>query len=188
MVSDRASQLTSSDSTVKAELINWELVEGRETGRETTWEYALTGHQWRSRLTKARVKAGKMRLKCMLSQMLRGKKTTLNYDELCTFLAQVAKVVNDRPVTQESFTTDKSEDDNTDGLLEKHAIKKTVGEEIDKAEDDAPEKTLRDPPWTKGRHREGGCWPQPDEACPKGHLPDGQRVLQVIQGWHGRGV
>ena len=88
------------------------------------------------------MKAGKVTLKHMLSRTLRGKRTILSYGELCTYLVQAAKVVNDRPVTQESFTTNKSEDENTDGLLEKHAIKKTVGVEIDRTEYDDLEKTL----------------------------------------------
>ena len=145
MVSDGGNQLTSADSTVKAESINCQVVEGRETGREASWEYAPTGHQWRSALAKARVKAGKVTLKHMLTQMLRGRKTTLSYDGLCTFLTQAAKVVNVRPVAQQISTTNDSEDDKVDGLLGKHAIKKTVGEEIDGTEDDKPEKTLRSP-------------------------------------------
>ena len=53
--------------------------------------------------------------------------------------------MNVRPVAQESFTTDDSEDEKVDGLLEMHAIKKNAGEEIDSAEDDEPKKTLRSP-------------------------------------------
>ena len=56
-------------------------------------------------------------LKCMLTQMLRGRKTTLSYDGLCTFLTQAAKVVNDRPVAQENSTTDDSEYEKVNGLL-----------------------------------------------------------------------
>ena len=48
VVSDQGNRLTASDSAVKTELINWESVEGRETGQETTWEYAPSGHQWRN--------------------------------------------------------------------------------------------------------------------------------------------
>ena len=51
-------------------------------------------------------------------------------DGLCRFLTQVAKVVNVRPVPQESSTTDDSEDEKVDGLLGKHAFKKTVRRSI----------------------------------------------------------
>ena len=45
VVSDQGNQRISADSTFRTESINWEAVEGRETGQETTWEYAPAGHQ-----------------------------------------------------------------------------------------------------------------------------------------------
>ena len=57
-------------------------------------------------------------------------KTTLSYGVLCMFLTQATKVVNERPVTQEGYTINKSEKDDTDMSLDKHAIKRTTSEEI----------------------------------------------------------
>ena len=45
VVSDRGSQLTSSNNTVKTDLINWEQVEGREARQETAWEFVPAGCQ-----------------------------------------------------------------------------------------------------------------------------------------------
>ena len=55
VVSDRGSQLTSSDNTGKTNLLDWEEVVGREADRGTAWEFVPAGRQWRNKLAKSRV-------------------------------------------------------------------------------------------------------------------------------------
>ena len=99
VVSDRGSQLTSTDDT---DLLNWDQVQGGEAERGMAWKFFPPGHQWRKKLVESRVKAFKLTLKQMLSKTLSGGKPTLRYEKLCTVLTMTVNVVNDQPIALKS--------------------------------------------------------------------------------------
>lgn len=65
------------------------------------------GCQYRNGLAESRVKAVKSTLGHMLnSTLVQGTKPTLTYAELCTTLARVASIINDRPIGVRAMTED----------------------------------------------------------------------------------
>ena len=111
VVSDRGSQLTSAGNTVAwgadgkqdgSKL--WAEVESASARRGTEWEFVPAGAQFRNGLAEARVKAVKQTLEHMLMTTLVSGKPTLSYAELLTVLAQVANIVNDRPIWAKVLT------------------------------------------------------------------------------------
>ena len=111
VVSDRGSQLTSAGNTVAwggdakqdgSKL--WAEVESVSAKRGTRWEFVPAGAQFRNGLAEARVKAVKQTLWHMLMATLVSGKPTLSYAELLTVLAQVANIINDRPIWAKVLT------------------------------------------------------------------------------------
>ena len=107
---DRGSQLTSSNNyvtwTVKEDpgSWNWDKVVEKSAGTGTVWEFVLAGCQDRNGLAESRVKVVKANLGHIMASTVIGGKPTLHYAELCTLLAQVADIVNDRPAGVRSLT------------------------------------------------------------------------------------
>ena len=111
VVSDRGSQLTSAGNTVAWGADGrqdgskvWAEVESVSARRGTKWEFVPAGAQFRNGLAEARVKAVKQTLRHMLMTTLVSGKPTLSYAELLTVLAQVANIVNDRPIWAKVLT------------------------------------------------------------------------------------
>ena len=105
LVRDSGSQLTSAGNTVawgadgkQGGSKLWAQVESVSARRRTSWEFVPAGAQFRNGLAEARVKAVKQTLEHMLMTTLVSGKPTLSYAELLTVLAQVANIVNDRPL------------------------------------------------------------------------------------------
>ena len=92
--------------TAKEDPISWKWVEVVEktAGKGTVWEFVPAGCQYRNGLAESRVKAVKATLGHIIASTVIGGKPTLHYAELCTLLAQVANMVNDRPVEVRSLT------------------------------------------------------------------------------------
>ena len=109
-MSDRGSQLTTASHLVtwteRESPANWEWKKIEEQGARqgTIWEFVPAGCQYRNGLAESRVKAVKTTLGHMLNSTLVGTKPTLSYAELCTTLARVASIINDRPIGVRSMT------------------------------------------------------------------------------------
>ena len=111
VVSDSGSQVTSAGNSVAwgadgkqdgSKL--WAEVESVSARRRTSWDFVPAGAQFRNRLAEARVKAVKQTLGHILMTTLVSGKPTLSYAELLTVLAQVANIVNYRPIWAKVLT------------------------------------------------------------------------------------
>ena len=113
VVSDRGSQLTSAGNVVAWGASDdgkqdgskvWTDLENVSARRGTKWQFVPAGAQFRNGLAEARVKAVKQTLWHVLMSTLVNGKPTLTYAELATVLAQVANIVNDRPIWAKVLT------------------------------------------------------------------------------------
>ena len=111
VVSDSGSQVTSAGNSIAwgadgkqdgSKL--WAEVESVSARRRTRWDLVPAGAQFRNRLAEARVKAVKQTLGHILMTTLVSGKPTLSYAELLTVLAQVANIVNYRPIWAKVLT------------------------------------------------------------------------------------
>ena len=112
VVSDRGSQLTSSENYVTWKSSEdpskwgWKEIEERSAREGTDWEFVPSGCQWRNGLAESKVKAIKSTLAHMMASTLIGGKPTIAYAALMVVLTRAASVVNDRPLGLRSLTDD----------------------------------------------------------------------------------
>ena len=108
VVSDRGSQLTSKENIVAAKDspagYDWEQLKAQGDKEGVEWTFVEAGCQFRNGLVERRVASTKAALNLMLSTTIVANKPTLHYAQLCTILARVATVVNDRPVAVASLS------------------------------------------------------------------------------------
>ena len=101
IVSDKGSQFTSGDNVMEETpaSYSWDMKEvGACSGME--WIFVPIGCQYRNGLLEQRVGAVKAALNIVLSSTIIGGQATVNYAQLCSVLARVATVTNDRTIAE----------------------------------------------------------------------------------------
>ena len=101
-MSDAGSQMIKAGKVVEGadpSKLDWKRISEGEAKKGTKWQSIEPGCQWRNGLAEAAVKL----LKSTLELTLKRQKT-LNYAEFDTLFANVANIVNQRPIGVKSFT------------------------------------------------------------------------------------